>query len=55
MTFKTKTINISPNIILISGEESRKFLQAIISADIATLKVGTSQTSLLLNPAGKKI
>ena len=55
MTFKTKTINISPNIILISGEESRKFLQAIISADIATLKVGTSQTSLLLNPAGKTI
>ena len=55
MTFKTKTINISPNIILISGEESRKFLQAIISADIETLKVGTSQTSLLLNPAGKTI
>ena len=53
MTIDGNTIQIFPNIVSVEGEESRKFLQALISADIDYLAVNKSRYSLLLNASGK--
>lgn len=53
MTIDGNTIQIFPNIVSVEGEEARKFLQALISADISSLEPKRSQYSLLLNASGK--
>lgn len=53
MTIDGNTIQIFPNIVSVEGEESRKFLQALLSADIEDLAPKRSKYSLLLNPSGK--
>ncbi len=41
------------DVVQVSGSDARKFLQSQLANDIASLKVGESRYSLLLEPTGK--
>jgi folate-binding protein YgfZ len=55
MSLKGTSIYISPNVVSVKGEDARKFLQALLSADINALEGKETAYSLLLNPNGKTL
>ena len=41
------------DVLQVSGSDARKFLHSQLANDVAALKVGEAQYSLLLEPTGK--
>ncbi len=55
MTIQGSSLEIFPNVVSVKGEDARKFLQSIISADVSKLGEKKSIYSLMLNPSGKTL